>query len=158
MKLFKLTAFLLSASLLFFSCKKTEDLEWENIYVGKTTMSGSQETPAVTTSGTGTVEATYNRLTKTLNYKVTFSGLTGAAAAAHIHGPGEGGIAAGVLQAFVGFPAAAAGTYSGSLYVDGVKIQENELLNHRYYVNIHTAMFPGGEIRGQIILSQGTKP
>ena len=117
-------------------------------------MSGSQETPAVTTSATGTIEATYNRLTKTLSYKVTFSGLSGNASAAHIHGLGEAGVAEGVLQSFLGFPAATSGTYSGSLLIDGVKFKEEYLLGSRYYMNIHTAANGGGEIRGQLVLSK----
>jgi hypothetical protein len=35
--------------------------------------------------------------------------------------------------------------------VDGVAVREEDLLNGMYYINIHTATYPGGEIRGQIV-------
>jgi hypothetical protein len=133
-----------------------KDLEKENIYYGKALpMTGAQETPAVTTSASGTIDANYNRLTKTLSYKITFSGISGTGATvAHIHGLGEPGIMAGVLQTFVGFPTATSGTYSGTLLIDGVKFTEEYLLGGRYYMNIHSVARPAGEIRGQLILTK----
>lgn len=156
MRIPKLTALFISlAILVFISCKSTEEVEKENIYVGTALpMSGAQETPAITTSATGSIDANYNRLTRTLTYKITFSGLSGNATAAHIHGLGEAGVAAPVVQTFVGFPAATAGTYSGTLLVDGVKIKEEDILAGRYYANIHTAARPAGEIRGQLVLTK----
>ena len=155
MKLPKLTAFFLCLSVVFItSCKSTEEVEKENTYFGTITMTGSQETPPVTTSATGTVDANYNKLTKTLSYTVTFSGLSDSAIAAHIHGIGEAGILAAVMQTFNNFPRRKAGTYSGSLYIDGVKFTESDLLAQRYYVNIHSKTFTGGEIRGQLILAK----
>lgn len=155
MRLPKLTAILLTLAVLFlFSCKSTEEIEQENIYYGNLPLSGSQEVPASGSAATGTIDANYNRLTKTLSYKITFSGLSGNATAAHIHGLAEPGINAGVLQTFSSFPAATAGTYSGTLLIDGVKFTEENLLAGRYYVNIHTASKPGGEIRGQLILAK----
>lgn len=156
MKIPRLTALLLSLPILFFiSCEKTEDVERDNIYYGiMLPMSGAQETPAIVSNGIGVIDANYNRLTKTLSYKVQFSGLSGNATAAHIHGLGEVGVTAPVIQTFSGFPAMPGGSYSGSLLIDGVKIKEEDLLASRYYVNIHTAARPAGEIRGQIILTK----
>ena len=158
MRLPKLTALLLSLPIfILFSCgKSTEDLEKENIYYGKALpMTGAQETPAVTTSASGTIDANYNRLTKTLSYKINFSGISGTGATvAHIHGLGEPGVTAGVLQTFVGFPTATSGTYSGTLLIDGVKFTEEYLLGGRYYMNIHSVARPAGEIRGQLILTK----
>lgn len=156
----KLTTLLPSLSLIILiSCTNTDEVERENIYYGTITMTGAQETPPVTTSATGTIDANYNRLTKTLSYKVTFSGLSGNATMAHIHGLGEPGISAPALQTFPfppsgSFPAAKSGTYSGSLLIDGVKFTEEYLLGGRYYINIHTAANTAGEIRGQLILAK----
>lgn len=156
MRVPKLTAIFISLSILFLvSCKSTDEVDKENNYVGTALpMSGAQETPPVTVSATGSIDANYNRLNKILTYKITFSSLSGNATAAHIHGLGEAGVAAGVVQTFVGFPAATAGTYSGTLLVDGVKIKEEDILAGRYYANIHTAAKPAGEIRGQLILTK----
>jgi len=151
----KLTALLLSLPLfILISCSDdTEEVERDNIYYGTITMTGAQETPAVTTSATGSIDANYNRLTKTLSYSVAFSGLSDSAVAAHIHGLGEVGVAAPVLQTFT-FPRRKAGSYSGSLLIDGVKFTEEYLLGGRYYINIHSKTYSGGEIRGQLILAK----
>jgi hypothetical protein len=156
MKLPKLTAVFLSLSLIIItSCKNTSEVENENIYFGTITMTGAQEVPPVPTSATGTIVADYNRLTKTLSYKVEFSGLSDSAVAAHIHGLAEPGINAPILQTFSPFPRRKAGTYSGTLLIDGVKFTEENLLARRYYINIHSKTYGGGEIRGQLVL--GTK-
>lgn len=155
MRIPKLTALSISLSfLLFVSCKSTEELEKENIYYGNALpMSGAQEIPAVATSATGTIDADYNRLTRTLSYKLTFSGLTDSAVAAHIHGLGEAGVVAPVVQTFT-FPRRKEGSYSSTLLVDGVKIKEEDILAGRYYINIHSKAYTGGEIRGQLILTK----
>jgi CHRD domain len=152
----KLTAFtLLVTSFAFNSCSKEEEYLVRHEYVNNAIqMTGAQEVPAVTTAATGTIEANYSQFTKTLTYKVTWSGLSGNATAAHIHGTAKTGFVAGVLQTFVGFPAKTSGTFSGSLLADGVKILEEHILAGEYYINIHTAANTGGEIRGQLNLTK----
>jgi hypothetical protein len=153
MRLPKLTAIFLCLSVIvLISCKSTKEVEEDNIYYGTIAMTGAQETPAVNTTATGTIEANYNRLTKTLSYSIKFSGLSDSAVAAHIHGLGEVGILAPVMQTFNSFPRRKEGSYSGSLFIDGVKFTEADLLARRYYVNIHSKTYSGGEIRGQLIL------
>ena len=153
MRLSKLIAVFLPVIFLL-SCSDSGEIEKENTYVGTITMNGAQETPPVTTAATGTIVAHYSKLSKTLNYEVTFSGLSGNATAAHIHGPAEPGITALPLQTFGGFPAKPSGTYKGFLFIDGIKFKEEELIGGRYYINIHTAANQAGEIRGQLILSK----
>lgn len=155
MRLPKLTAIFLCLAIVFVvACTSTEDVEKDNIYYGSITMTGAQETPPVTTSATGSIEANYNRFTKTLSYSLSFSGLSDSAVAAHIHGLGEAGILAPVVQTFNSFPRRKAGSYSGSLLVDGIKIKEEDLLANRYYINIHSKTYSGGEIRGQLVLAK----
>ena len=155
MRLPKLTAFLVSLPLfILISCKDdTEEVERENIYYGTITMTGAQETPPITTAATGTINANYNRFTKTLSYTVAFSGLVDSAVAAHIHGLGGPGVLAPVLQTFSPFPRRKEGSYSGTLFIDGVKFTEEYLLGGRYYINIHSKTFGNGEIRGQLVLA-----
>ncbi len=162
MKLIKLTAL---TSLLFVlvlgitSCeknaekKKTTDYEKKDIV-----MSGAQETPATPTTALGTMDVSYTKETRILTYTVRWSGLTGSVAAMHIHGLAPTGFLAPVVQTFttsaiVRCPTISnttCGTYTGTLLADGVVVKEDDLLNGVYYINIHTAAYPNGEIRGQI--------
>ena len=103
--------------------------------------------PGVTSTGTGTGAFTYDAATHTLTYNVTYTGLSGPAVAAHIHGPAEPGANAGVVVPF----ASAASPISGTAVLTDA--QATDLAAGKYYVNVHTAANKGGEIRGQI-----TKP
>jgi hypothetical protein len=108
-------------------------------------MTGAQEVPPVSTAASGNAEATYDRNSSTLSYRVAYSGLSGPATAAHIHGPAGPGANAGVVVPF---------TNVGSSPITGqVKLtpeQFNQLASGQLYVNVHTAAHPGGEIRGQL--------
>ena len=79
-----------------------------------------------------------------LQWKLTFAHLTGAASAAHIHS-GVKGKAGPVLKALCG-PCTSGVT--GTLTLTEAEI--TALRNRKDYVNVHTAKNPGGEIRGQI--------
>ena len=85
----------------------------------------------------------------TLTWTLTFSGLTGAATAAHIHA-GVRGKSGGVLVPLCGPCASPA---KGSLTLTAAQIRLME--NAGTYANIHTAKNPNGEIRGQIVGSRG---
>lgn len=134
--------------------KRTTNFEKQGII-----LSGAQETPAVPSTAIGTMNVFYSKNTRTLTYSVQWSGLTGAVTAMHIHGVAPTGYPSGVVQNIstsaitrcAASSTTACGSYSGSFHADGVVVKENDLLNGAYYVNIHTAAYPGGEIRGQII-------
>jgi hypothetical protein len=111
----------------------------------KATLNGKSEVPANTTAGTGTADIDYDAATKKLTWKLTYSGLTGPATAAHFHGPAEPGKNAGVA---VAIPNAAKSPVDGSATLTDA--QAADLLAGKYYVNVHTAANPGGEIRGQV--------
>jgi hypothetical protein len=129
------------------SCSKDKD----EVVTSNSTMSGSQEVPAVTTSATGTANVTYNKTSKLLSYNITWSGLSGAATAMHFHGPALPGVSASVLVGVSGFPAASSGNVSGSFTVTNTAtLLESDLLAGKWYFNIHTAANPTGEIRGQV--------
>lgn len=108
------------------------------------TLSGSQEVPPVASEGTGTLDATFDRDTRRLTYTVTHSGLSGPATAAHFHGPAAPGQNAGVVIPF----ANPASPIKGEATL--TEAQAADLLAGRWYVNVHTAAHPGGEIRAQV--------
>jgi hypothetical protein len=111
----------------------------------KATLDGKSEVPANTSAGKGTADIDYDAATKKLTYKLTYSGLTGPATAAHFHGPAEPGKNAGVE---VPIPNAGTSPVSGSATLTDA--QAADLTGGKLYVNVHTAANPGGEIRGQV--------
>jgi hypothetical protein len=111
----------------------------------KATLDGKSETPANTSAGKGTADIDYDAATKKLSWKITYSGLSGPATAAHFHGPAEPGKNAGVA---VAIPNAGTSPVDGSATLTDA--QAADLMAGKYYVNIHTAANPGGEIRGQV--------
>src|SRR6202158_4532337 len=111
----------------------------------KATLDGKSEVPATTTTGTGTADINSEPATKKLTWKLTYSGLSGPATAAHFHGPAEPGKNAGVK---VPIPNAASGRAEGSAPL--TDDQAADLTAGKYYINVHTAANPGGEIRGQV--------
>ncbi|MBC7851595.1 MAG: CHRD domain-containing protein [Chitinophagaceae bacterium] len=113
-------------------------------------LEGSQEVPAKAVAANGTMDLAYNRTTRTLTYTVRWNSLTGPITGMHIHGSAGPGFNAGIVQNFTGYSTAQAGSYSGTFLVDGLVVKEDDFLRGGYYLNIHTALNPGGEIRGQI--------
>jgi CHRD domain len=111
----------------------------------KADLTGAQEVPPVTTQGKGSAEVTFDPASKQLSWTVNYSGLSGPATAAHFHGPAEPGKNAGVA---VPIPNQAKSPVTGLATLTDA--QAADLQAGRYYVNIHTAANPGGEIRGQV--------
>jgi hypothetical protein len=111
----------------------------------KATLDGASEVPANTSTGKGAADIDYDPASKKLSWKVTYSGLSGPATAAHFHGPAAAGANAGVK---VPIPNATSSPVEGSVTLTDE--QAADLVAGKYYVNIHTAANPGGEIRGQV--------
>ena len=107
------------------------------------TLQGSQEVPPNGGTGSGFGCFTLNT-DGTLDYDVSYMGLSTPETGAHIHGPAPVGLNAGVVFAF------ALGTPKVGTFGPLTPQQVSDLTNGLYYVNIHTTMYPGGEIRGQI--------
>ncbi len=109
------------------------------------TLSGAEETPPNDSAGTGTADITWNSDTKELSWTIEFSGLSGPATAAHFHGPADPGVKAGVALPIPDIESPSEG--SATLTDD----QASQLAAGKWYVNVHTAKFPDGEIRGQVV-------
>lgn len=126
-------------------CKDDEETPADNNLVTyKVTLSGTNETPVNASTATGSATFTYNKTTYILTGTVTFTGLTPTGA--HIH-KGASGVAGGVIFPLGTAPFTSPITFT-SPALDAT--QQADLKNGLYYVNIHSASFPGGEIRGQL--------
>jgi hypothetical protein len=131
------------------SCNKNnDDKKEEDKFTITGNANGAQEVPAVTTSGTGTITATYDAEHNTLEYTITWTGLSGTVNNMHFHGPADPTISAGVQIAITGWPTTPAGTVSGTATL--TEAQEADLLSGKWYYNIHTSFKSSGEIRGNL--------
>lgn len=83
----------------------------------------------------------------TLKWKLTYSHLTGAATAAHIH-LGAKGKAGNVLVPLCGAAPACKSGLTGTIKL--ASAVKSAFGKHLLYVNVHTAKNPNGEIRGQL--------
>ncbi len=114
-------------------------------------LSGRDEVPpANSRTATGTARLEYDKARQLVSWDVKFSNLTSAATAAHIHGPADPSSNAGVVLTLPPrnmFPIVS--PLQGSATVTDV--QAADLMAGKWYVNIHTAGNPNGEIRGQLI-------
>ena len=109
-------------------------------------LTAAQEVPKQTVKVTGAKGAFNATLTgTTLKWRLTFSGLSGPASAAHIH-MGAMGKPGGVVVALCG-PCKSGMRGSAKL----TKAHIAAAGKHKLYVNVHTAKNPNGEIRGQIV-------
>lgn len=109
-------------------------------------LTSAQEVPAVQGPGKGQLMATLDTATSQLRWKVTYSGLSGPVTAGHFHGPAGKMENAGVA---VGFKGALDSPIMGEAML--TPTQMGELMDGKWYVNLHTAMHPKGEIRGQVM-------
>jgi len=129
------------------------------LYTINVTLSGAQEVPPAASPGTGTLTGTYDEVTNIIDFSLVFSGLLSPTNNAHFHAPAPRGVNAPVIIGFVpGFPlGVTSGNYDTTFTL--TPGQETDLLAGLVYVNIHTNLFPGGEIRAQLdTVGGGTLP
>jgi hypothetical protein len=116
-----------------------------NLLAFTTQLRGANEVPAVASNASGQVDAVLNKDTNLLRWQLNYEGLSGPATAGHFHGPAPVGANAGVALPFTG-PITSPMTGQATL----TPAQVADLMAGKWYANIHTAKFPGGEIRGQM--------
>jgi hypothetical protein len=112
-------------------------------------LTGAQQVPPVTTAGSGAAALTYDPTSRVVTWSVTFSGLSGPPTMAHFHGPAAAGANAPVLVwiSKKGEPVTSPITGQATLTPD----QAMQFTAGQWYVNVHTAAHPAGEIRGQVM-------
>lgn len=112
-------------------------------------LTGAEEVPAVTSSGSGTAKLTYDASSRKLEWSVSYSGLSTPATMAHIHGPAGKGKNAGVEVWLSKKGEPVSSPFSGSATL--TEAQAKQFMAGETYVNVHTKEHPAGEIRGQIV-------
>jgi hypothetical protein len=139
------TAFLFAGALALASC--TSMSSGSNLVPLTVTLNGASEVPPTSSTGKGDGSFKFDKATKSLSWTINYSGLTGDAAAAHLHGPAAPGANAPVI-----INLATAGKVENPMVGETAlsDSQAADLLAGKWYVNIHTKANPGGEIRGQI--------
>jgi hypothetical protein len=136
-------------------------------------LSGFQETPlALSSAGSGSFRARIDKATQTISYQLSYDGLEGTVTQAHIHlgSPSQtGGVSVFLCsnlgngpvgtQACPPAPATITGTIQAANVIgpagQGIAAGEfAELLAairaDSTYVNVHSTLYPGGEIRSQL--------
>lgn len=146
-------------------------------------LSGPAESPPNASPATGFTVVDFDPTAHTLHVVVTFAGLLGPSTASHIHAPtavpgtGTAGVAT-TVPTFPGFPlgvtsgdydntfdttllstynpafvAANGGTAAGAEAALGASLAAGTA-----YLNIHSTVFPGGEIRGFLLPTTVPEP
>jgi hypothetical protein len=112
----------------------------------KAELKGSNQVPPNKSTGTGNLELIYDSAARKLSWKGSYSGLSGPVTAAHFHGPATEGRNAGIALVIStnGLPP----SFEGWTILS--PDQATDLLAGRWYINLHTAAYPAGEIRGQV--------
>ena len=128
-------------------------------------LSSYNEVPALSTTGTGSFRADIDEAAQKITFELKYSGLTGNPGAAHIHFAQKD--VNGAVVAWIcgggskpACPASTSGTVTGTIQGPGDVVAAQGLDTFaelvaairagRTYVNMHTALFMGGEIRGQL--------
>ena len=129
-------------------------LSWNNVFGGQPTssliftarMNGDAEVPAVTTDGQGVAIFTFDEKKSTLYFNVSLSNLSGPISGIHIH-DGVAGVNGPVVINLT--PFLNGNRVKGTVH-DISRDMMAKFLTGEFYINAHTELNPGGEIRGQI--------
>lgn len=139
-------------------------------------LSGPGESPSNVSPGFGVADVVFNSSANTLTVEFTFNNLLGTTTASHIHAAttnafsGTAGVAT-TTPYFAGFPlGVTSGSYSNTLDLTAASSYNpayvtanggtpasaeaaltSALAAGEAYLNIHTTLFPGGEIRGFLV-------
>ena len=145
----------IAGMLVLSSCDKDDDDDMnppDAKYNISGTSSGAQEVPAVTTTASGTLSGSYDTVSKSLIYSVSWTGLSGDATMAHFHGPALAGEIASPIETLSITTNGMAGIASDTIVASAAL--HTALMAGKVYYNVHTATNPTGEIRGHVNLAQ----
>jgi hypothetical protein len=131
---------LLSTSLVFSPLAIAETLKFH------ANLTAGAEVPPAESTATGTAEMTLDTTSKKLAWTIQSRDLSGDSTAAHFHGPAKAGMSAGPVIDISKNLDKGTATLTDE--------QAKQLQAGDWYVNIHTAKHPKGEIRGQVEKAQ----
>ena len=114
-------------------------------------LSGGGEVPANNSQAKGVMTGTFDTDTNTLEWTCTYTNLSSAPIGAHFHGPVSylGLTPEENAPIQVGTPGNLASPFHGKAQIDAT--QAKDLKDGRWYFNLHSKEFPGGEVRGPVI-------
>ncbi len=121
----------------------TVSLTIQPVEVFQTTLTGSQEVPANGSAATGTATCRLNSATNALSCTGTHN--VANTTAAHIHGAGVGANG-GVVLALTLSPTTVALAPTVITVPNATTLRAGG-----FYINIHSTLLPGGEVRGQLL-------
>lgn len=116
--------------------------------VRTTTLTGASEVPPNASGATGTATVRLNSAETMITVDVSFSSLQANATGAHIH-EAPAGTNGPIVFGLLNVPPAQSGAIPQQSF-SVTAAQVATLRAGNYYVNVHSAAFPGGEIRGQL--------
>ena len=114
---------------------------------------GVNETPPNASPATGSIDITVDTGANDVLFTLTFANLLGPSTAAHIH-EGIAGVAGPVkvpLPLDTASGQTSATTSGTGTPITGFNVADIVSNPTGFYVNLHSSVYPGGEIRGQII-------
>jgi len=134
----------------------------------RASLRGLNEVPPTTSQASASLRASLDETAQTITFTIDYQNLTANPAVAHIHfGPTK--VNGGVMVFFCGgggqapCPAATSGTITGTITAasvvgpagQGIAVGDfadvvRAIRTGNSYANIHTATFPGGEVRGLV--------
>lgn len=142
----------------------------------RATLKGFHEVPSVSTDGSGTFEAVINKAGDAIDFEITYTGIQGTVTQSHMH-VGQRGVNGGIVLWICGTatnpePATGGNTnvctspdghFTGTWRPENVQnVATQQLAPGELdeviaairagvaYVNVHSNLSPGGEIRGQV--------
>lgn len=125
------------------------------IFTFTATLTGAEATPPNGSSASGSATAVFDSDLNQFAVAGTYGGLAAPATASHVH-VGVVGVSGPVVVPLLTV-GGVTGTFSGSK--SGLtKFEIHDLLFSGWYINVHDTAFPGGEIRGQLVLASVPEP
>ena len=113
------------------------------------TLSAASEVPPINSKASGEADIHIDVKDYKLSWTIKYSDLSGVVTGAHFHGPAMAGVNADVIVPING-------DLSSPIKGEAILTAEQsaQLLEGKWYVNLHTATHPDGEIRGQVVAKQ----